>query len=125
MRFALQTRLNDYDSKGHVNNAVYLAYFEIGRVQAWIAAGGDVDADFILAEAKISYRSPAMMGDPLDLEVTTAEIRNRAWVWRYRILDSRDDRLVAEGETVQVMFDYASRTTVPIPEAIRDGLTRT
>ena len=125
MRFALQTRLNDYDSKGHVNNAVYLAYFEIGRVQAWIAAGGDVDAGFILAEAKISYRSPAMMGDPLDLEVTTAEIRNRAWVWRYRILDSRDDRLVAEGETVQVMFDYESRTTVPIPEAIRDGLTRT
>ena len=125
MRFALQTRLNDYDSKGHVNNAVYLAYFEIGRVQAWIEAGGDVDAGFILAEAKISYRSPAMMGDPLDLEMTTAEIRTKAWVWRYRILDSRDDRLVAEGETVQVMFDYASRTTVPIPEAIRDGLTRT
>ena len=125
MRFALQTRLNDYDSKGHVNNAVYLAYFEIGRVQAWLAAGGDVDAGFILAESKISYRSPALMGDPLDLEVTTAEIRNKAWVWRYRILDSRDDRLVAEGETVQVMFDYASRTTVPIPEVIREGLTRT
>ena len=125
MRFALQTRLNDYDSKGHVNNAVYLAYFEIGRVQAWVDAGGDVDAGFILAEARISYRSPAMMGDPLDLEMTTAEIRTKAWVWRYRILDSRDDRLIAEGETVQVMFDYASRTTMPIPEAIREGLTRT
>ena len=125
MRIALQTRLNDYDSKGHVNNAVYLAYFEIGRVQAWGDAGGDVDAGFILAEARISYRSPAMMGDPLDLEMTTAEIRTKAWVWRYRILDSRDDRLIAEGETVQVMFDYASRTTMPIPEAIREGLTRT
>ena len=125
MRVALQTRLNDYDSKGHVNNAVYLAYFEIGRVRAWLEAGGEVDAGFILAEAKISYRSPAMMGDPLDLEVTTAEIRTKAWVWRYRILDSRDDRLVAEGETVQVMFDYASRTTVNIPPAIRDGLART
>ncbi len=125
MRVALQTRLNDYDSKGHVNNAVYLAYFEIGRVQAWLDAGGDVDAGFILAEARIFYRSPAMMGDPLELEMTTGEIRTKAWVWRYRILDSRDDRLVAEGETVQVMFDYASRATVPIPEAIRDGLTRT
>jgi acyl-CoA thioester hydrolase len=124
MRFSLQTRYNDYDSKGHVNNAVYLTYFELGRVQAWVAAGGEVDGDFILAEAKISYRSPALMGDPLDLEVTTAEIRNKAWVWRYRVLDARDDRLVAEGETVQVMFDYASRTTVPIPTAIREGLAR-
>jgi acyl-CoA thioester hydrolase len=124
MRFSLQTRFNDYDSKGHVNNAVYLTYFELGRVQAWLAAGGEVDGDFILAEAKITYRSPALMGDPLDLEVTTSEIRTKAWVWRYRILDSRDDRLVAEGETVQVMFDYAARRTVPIPPAIRDGLAR-
>jgi len=124
MRFSLQTRFNDYDSKGHVNNAVYLTYFELGRVQAWLAAGGEEDGDFILAEAKISYRSPALIGDPLDLEVTTAEIRNKAWVWRYRVLDARDDRLVADGETVQVMFDYGSRTTVPIPPAIREGLAR-
>jgi acyl-CoA thioester hydrolase len=124
MRFSLQTRFNDYDSKGHVNNAVYLTYFELGRVQAWLAAGGEVDGDFILAEATISYRSPALMGDPLDLEVTTSEIRTKAWVWRYRVLDPRDDRLVAEGETVQVMFDYGSRTTVPIPPAIREGLAR-
>jgi acyl-CoA thioesterase FadM len=83
-----------------------------------------VDGDFILAEAKISYRSPALMGDPLDLEVTTSEIRTKAWVWQYRILDSRDERLVAEGETVQVMFDYQARRTVPIPPAIREGLAR-
>jgi acyl-CoA thioester hydrolase len=124
MRFSLQTRFNDYDSKGHVNNAVYFTYFELGRVQAWLAAGGEVDGDFILAEAKISYRSPALMGDPLELEVTTSEIRTKAWVWRYRILDPRDERLVAEGETVQVMFDYAVRRTVPIPPAIREGLAR-
>ena len=83
-----------------------------------------MDGDFILAEAKISYRSPALMGDPLDLEVTTAEIRTKAWVWRYRIVDPRDERLVVEGETVQVMFDYAARRTVPIPPAIREGLGR-
>ena len=124
MRLTLQTRFNDYDSKGHVNNAVYLTYFELGRVQAWLAAGGAVDADFILAEARIAYRSPALMGDPLDLEVTTAEIRTRAWVWRYRILDPRDERLVADGETVQVMYDYTTRRAVPIPPAIRDGLAR-
>ena len=124
MRFPLQTRFNDYDSKGHVNNAVFLTYFELGRVQAWLAAGGEVDGDFILAEAKISYRSPAMMGDPLELEVTTAEIRTKAWVWRYRVIDPRDERLVAEGETVQVMFDYGARRTVPIPAALREGLAR-
>jgi acyl-CoA thioester hydrolase len=124
MRVPLQTRFNDYDSKGHVNNAVYLTYFELGRVHAWQAAGGGVDGDFILAEAKISYRSPARMGDPLELEVITGEIRTKAWVWRYRILDARDERLVAEGETVQVMYDYDAGRTVPIPAPMREGLAR-
>jgi acyl-CoA thioester hydrolase len=124
MRFPLQTRFNDYDSKGHVNNAVYLTYFELGRVRAWQAAGGEVDGDFILAEAKISYRSPARMGDPLELEVSLGEIRTKAWVWRYRVIDPRDERLVAEGETVQVMYDYGAGRTVPIPAAMRGGLAR-
>jgi acyl-CoA thioester hydrolase len=124
MRVPLQTRYSDYDSKGHVNNAVYLTYFELGRVQAWLAVGGEVDADFILADAKISYRSPALVGDPLAVEVTTAEVRTKAWVWRYRIVDTRDERLVAEGETVQVMYDYAAGRSVPIPDRVREALGR-
>ena len=124
MRTALQTRYSDYDSKGHVNNAVYLTYFELGRVHAWIAVAGEAEPNFIVAEARITYRSPAMLGEPLLIEVTTSEIRNKAWVWSYRILDERDERLVAEGATTQVMYDYADRRSVPIPDALRAALER-
>ena len=37
-------------------------------------------------------------------------------------MDERDDRLVADGTTTQVMYDYATRPTVPIPAALRDAL---
>lgn len=124
MRTPLQIRYNDYDSQGHVNNAVYLTYFEIGRVFAWNAVAGGAEPSFILAEARITYRSPAMLGDPLLVEVTTSEIRSKAWVWNYRILDERDERLVAEGTTTQVMYDYAERRSVPIPDALRAALGR-
>jgi acyl-CoA thioester hydrolase len=122
MRMTLQIRYNDYDAKGHINNAVYLTYFELGRMAAWRAAGGDVEANFILAEAQITYRAPAMVGVPLDLEVTTAEVRNKAWVWRYRVLDARDDTVIAEGTTTQVMYDYVGRRSVEIPTAMRTAL---
>ena len=124
MRIPLATRYNDYDSKGHVNNAVYLTYFEIGRVHAWTAIGGGADAPFIVADAHITYKSPAMLGEPLALEVTTSEVRNKAWVWRYRVEDQRDGRLVAEGSTTQVMFDYETRRPVEIPDAVREALGR-
>ena len=124
MRVSLQPRYSDYDSRGHVNNAVYLTYFEIGRVYAWLEAVGHADPNFIIAEARITYRSPAMLGEPLVIEVTASEIRNKAWVWSYRVVDERDGRLIADGSTTQVMYDYALRQSVAIPDDLRAALQR-
>jgi acyl-CoA thioester hydrolase len=125
MRFRLETRYADYDTKGHINNATYLTYFEIARTRAWLdAVRGNPDAPFILAEALVRYVRPGMIGIPLDIEVTTSEVRHKAWVWRYRILDARDDALIAEGQTVQVMYDYEARRSVEIPDDIRAGLAK-
>ena len=119
MRFPLAVRYSDYDTKGHVNNAIFLTYFEMARARAWVdALGGDADFPFILAEASIQYRSQARIGDPLEIEITTSEIRTKAWVWSYVVRDARDERVVAEGRTVQVAYDYEGRRTVPIPPDI-------
>jgi acyl-CoA thioester hydrolase len=119
MRFPLATRYNDYDTKGHVNNAVFLTYFEMARERAWVEGlGGSADFPFILAEATVQYRSEAMIGDPLEIEITTTEIRTKAWVWSYTITDARDGRVVAEGRTVQVAYDYDAHRTMAIPPEI-------
>lgn len=122
IRVPIQLRYNDYDDRGHVNNAVYLSYFEIGRVAAWRAVAATEEPSFILAEARVSYRSPALLGEPLAVEVETAEVRTKAWVWRYRVVDERDGRLVAEGETTQVLYDFGTRQTVAIPPSLRAAL---
>ena len=123
MRFPVATRYADYDTKGHVNNAVYLTYFELARAKAWVdAVRGDSDVPFIVAEATVRYVRPAMIGTPLDIEITTAEVRTKAWVWRYRVFDAGTDAIVAEGQTVQVMYDYAARRSIEIPPAVRTGL---
>jgi acyl-CoA thioester hydrolase len=123
MRFRLDVRYSDYDTKEHVNNAVYLTYFEMARARAWLEEiAGSTDFPFVVAEATVRYRSQARLGDPLDITIWTSEVRTRAWVWQYRIVDARDERLVAEGSTVQVMFDYDSRRPMPIPEELRERL---
>ena len=124
-RYPVATRYADYDTKAHVNNAVYLTYFELARERAWLeAVGGPPDFPFILAEATVRYVSEAKIGEPLAIEIETSEVRTKAWVWRYRLVDARDDRVVAEGSTVQVMYDYGRGSTVPIPGNIRERLAR-
>jgi acyl-CoA thioester hydrolase len=123
MRFPLATRYADYDTKGHVNNAVFLTYFEIARERAWVEAlGQDPDFSFILAEATVRFVSEAKIGDALEVEIRTAEVRTKAWVWAYVIRRAADAAVVAEGRTVQVMYDYAAARTVPIPDELRDRL---
>ena len=120
MRVPLETRYADYDSKGHANSAVYLTYFEMARHRAWVdCMHGDADFPFIVAEATVRYVSEAMIGQPLDIEIVTSEVRSKAWVWSYVIRATEGDRVVAEGRTVQVMYDYAARRTMPIPDAMR------
>jgi acyl-CoA thioester hydrolase len=120
MRFPLPTRYSDYDSKGHVNNAVYLTYFELAKHLLWRDAWHrDPDPPFVVAEATVRFASPARIGDPLEIDITTAEVRTRSWTWAFRITDVRDGRLVAEGRTVQVMYDYGTRRAMPIPDDVR------
>jgi acyl-CoA thioester hydrolase len=131
MRFTLATRYSDYDTKGHVNNAVYLTYFEWARVQAWqevaaragIAAADIADPPLIVAEARVKYVSPANIGVPLAIEISVNEVRTKGFSFAYRIVASGEgDRLVAEGETVQVAYDYAAGRTMPIPPEMRKAL---
>src|SRR5687767_3777934 len=124
MRFPLELRYADFDTKGHVNNAVYLTYFEIARSKAWQAMGGDADFPFVVAEARVRYKAQARIGDSLEIEIWTSEIRTKAWVWSYRIMNPAGDVLVAEGETVQVAFDYERRETMAIPPSLRADLER-
>ena len=119
----LETRYSDYDIRGHVNNATFLTYFEMARRHVWaLLAGVTQDFNFIIAEAHIRYVSQAKFGDPLAIDITTTEIRTKAWVWTYRVVDTRNERLIAEGSTVQVMFDYGSQKSMPIPDPLRPML---
>lgn len=129
LRFPVATRYSDYDLKGHVNNAVYFTYFESARVDALraqlsrtMSSGDALDPPLVVAEARIKYVSQAKLGDPLEIEVSVVEIRTKGFSFHYRIVDARDERLVAEGETVQVAFDYAAGRSMPIPPGMRDGL---
>lgn len=120
MRFPLPTRYSDYDTKGHVNNALYLTYFELAKHLLWREVWRrHPDPPFVVAEATVRYVSPAMIGDPLQIDIWTHEIGTRSWKWKFAITDARDERLVAEGRTVQVWYDYAERRAAPVPDDVR------
>ena len=110
MKVNITVRFRDLDAMGHVNNSVYLTFFEEARVAYYRhLTGRELDPatfDFILAEITCTYRSPAHLGEVLEVAIRTSEVRSRSFIFEYLITEHESKRLVATGRSVQVLYDY-------------------
>lgn len=110
-------RFGDIDAMGHVNNAVTLSLFELGRVKFFaevLGAGGVEDINFILAEANVRYRIPILLQDRVRLRMHIADLSRSSFRFLCALFDPRDGRVFTEAETVQVMYDYKTGKPRPI-----------
>ena len=61
---AVDVRYRDLDTFNHVNNAVYLTYFEQARVRYFRSLGWrSNDASVVVARSEVNYRKPIFLGD--------------------------------------------------------------
>ncbi len=125
---SIDIRWRDLDALGHVNNAVYLTYFELARF-AYIRAldpGAQIDPatllprgyQFILAETHIRYRSPALLTDRLELSLYVSRVGRKSFDFEYRLVDANSGRLVADGCSAQVWYEYGIGESRPVPEEV-------
>jgi acyl-CoA thioester hydrolase len=116
-----QVIFRDVDAFGHVNNAVYLTYFEWARAQLWFAltgaAGLPADIGFIVARAEIDFKVQIEM-EPIDICIRIAEMRTTSFDTIYEIR-KRGGKVAATGKVVVVLFDWKAQTKMPISDELR------
>jgi len=116
-----QVIFRDVDAFGHVNNAVYLTYFEWARAQLWFAltgaAGLPTDIGFIVARAEIDFKLQIGM-EPIDICIRITEMRTTSFDTVYEIRKG-GGKVAATGKVVVVLFDWNAQTKVPISDELR------
>ena len=118
----LEIRFRDLDALGHVNNAVYLTYFEIVRTRYWDHLFGLPPPDdwgFVMVRTECNYRSPALLGETIAIAARISALKNSSFTFEYRLTESRSGRLIADGLSVQVCYDRTQGRTTPIPQTMR------
>lgn len=123
----IEVRFVDTDAFGHVNNATFLSYFEAARAGYYARVTGSpfmtgehgMKHTFVIAEARIAYRSPVLFGEPLLAGVRFAWVGGSSFAFEYRIRAEKsavgEARTVADGETLQVMFDLERNRVMRVP----------
>lgn len=113
-------RFADIDAMGHVNNAVTLSLFELGRAKFFaevLGVGRVEEYEFILAEATVRYRIPIVLQDLVRVRMQVTDVSRSSFRFQAELFDPRDGRVFTEAETVQVMYDYAKGRVKPVSEA--------
>ncbi len=124
----LQLRFADQDSLNHVNNANYLTFIELARIQYLehvLAVKMDERYSVILAKATVEYRRPIHFGDDIKVYTRCTRIGNKSFDLEYELrkTDGTGQTIMATAHTVLVAFDYQTNLPVTVPDYWRQKLT--
>lgn len=124
----MDVRWGDEDSYGHVNNAIYLSYFEQGRADFFTEMGLHLDqsraggAGPIVAHLNCTYKQPLTYPTTIQVGVRCVEVGNRSFKLSQMICRKGETKPVAFGEVVCVWFDYNQQCAATVPDELRNAL---
>ncbi len=125
----IQLRWNDQDALGHVNNAVYLSYFEIARGHYMPTAcpGWNWLKDmFLIGNISINFQKELkLLAKNPKVHIRTTKIGNKSFELEYLVTSEKNGETIihATGTSTQVMFDMQTRTTIEVSDHLREQLT--
>ncbi len=115
----LRVRYSETDAMGLANNANYLSYFEVGRVE-WMRASGisyrDLENEgigLVVVEAHLIYKRAARFDDELTLHTRLAESGKASLRFEYEML--RDGEGISSGYTRHGCIDISTGKARRLP----------
>lgn len=114
----------DIDAFGHVNNAVFLTYFEIARTLLWFEISGSrqiEDVGFIVVRAECDFKKQLSL-ERIEICVRIGEIRTSSFDTHYEIRKNGGHEVAAIGSVVAVLFDWTQQSKKSIDDQLRRRL---
>ena len=117
-------RLTDLDILGHVNNAIYLTYFEIARMHYFAELVGTnwnwMEEGVVLVKNEVEYLKPIVLNDVPFVTVFLLQMGTKSFTLGYEI--RVNDEIVTKGSSTLVAFNSKTQSTIEIPEKMRSSL---
>lgn len=116
-----RVRFGELDVLGHVNNAVYLRWFENLRIRYFEAYGADLSArpKLVLRNIGLDFKAEVKLGDDYILTGRTVELRQTSFTMHYAVYVR--GMVTTTGHAV-IVFLTTDNQKQPIPDDWRSKL---
>ena len=122
----IQVRFSDLDVLGHVNNNIYLSYFEIARVHYFGQMLGKkwdwTTNGVVLAKNSVEYLKPVLLNDEPNVTIFVEKIGAKSFALSYEL--HVNETLHTTGSSTLVCFNALENETILIPEVMKEELVK-
>lgn len=121
-----QLRFNDVDMFGHVNNTVYLEFFDLAKLAYFRAVmGAEFNAHsiaLVVVNINCDFFSPTFIDETLEVLTTTVKVGEKSVVLDQRIVNPATSDVKCRCTTVMAGFDIKTGQSAPVSQSWRDHL---
>ena len=122
----LQTRWEDNDAYGHMNNIVHYSLIDTA-VTNWQRDHGFFDVEdvkFMVVQSGCTYFAEARYPDTVHAGLRVAKIGRTSWTYEIGLFRNEDTTAFAEGFFAQVQVDNDTNRPSPIKDTFRQHLNQ-
>jgi acyl-CoA thioester hydrolase len=122
-RTSADIRYSDLDRQGHVNNAVFATFSEVGRVAFMYDPARPLASEgrsFVIARLQIDFRAELFWPGSVEIGTGVVRVGRSSFTLAQGIFS--EGRLVATAEAIIVMVDKETRRSTPLPPNVIETL---
>ncbi|HLJ10569.1 MAG TPA: thioesterase family protein [Planctomycetaceae bacterium] len=123
----LPIQWGDQDAFGHVNNTIYLRWFESARIAygnqvGLTQAGAGQKIGPILAALSCNYRRQLKFPDSVHVGARITRIGRSSLSMEHVVISEELRAVAADGDSTLVSFDYIAQKSIPLPAVMRAAI---
>jgi acyl-CoA thioester hydrolase len=122
--YDVPVRFHDLDAMGHAHHSLPLIYMEEARAAYWrdIAGKDGLDQiDYVIGSFTLRFIQRIHFPGTVRVGLRVSRLGTSSFNMEYELHDE-NAQLLATGESTQVMYDYSTSASKPIPPEVRSRI---
>lgn len=123
----IQLRFNDIDKFGHVNNAVYFTFYDLGKTEYFSSVCPHVDWEkdaIVVVHIEADFVSQILASDQIAVQTAVSEIGTKSFHLIQQVIDTQTKEIKCTCRSVMVTFDLEEHQSKPLTEEWIDSICR-
>ena len=127
MKTPIQLRFNDIDQMGHVNNAMIMEFFDLGKSEYFTAVGvppEEGEFTVMVVHVEVDFTSQIKWRDNVHVVTHVDHFGTKSLSVKQQVVNSDTGTVCATCRTVMAGYSRSTSTSAVIPNTIKEAILR-